>query len=145
MLTATEKILFVLLTTGSLYLGGKKFYEVYRVIARGKPDLRFNDLGARIWRAFLIVLTQQSVFKARPVVSFFHGLIFYGFVFYFLVDFIEVLEGLFGLDTRGGGWSIYNLSADLMTAAVLMGVCALIARRYWLRPKDFAFGPNVPV
>src|SRR5215218_2530794 len=106
MLTATEKILFVLLTAGSLYFGGKKFYEVYRVIARGKPDLRFNDLSGRIWRALVIVLTQQSVFKARPVVSFFHALIFYGFIFYFLVDFVEVVEGLFGLDTRGAGWDI---------------------------------------
>ena len=135
----------MLVASGALYFGGKKFYEVYRVIARGKPDLRFEDLGGRIWRALVIVLTQQSVFKARPVVSFFHALIFYGFVFYFLVNFVEILEGLFGLDTRGGGWNLYNLSADILTAAVLIGIFALIVRRYWARPKDFAFAPNVPV
>jgi hypothetical protein len=67
MLTTIEKILFVLLVFGSFYYGGTKFYAVYRAIARGKPDDRFDRLPERIWRALWIVLTQQSVFKKRPV------------------------------------------------------------------------------
>ena len=145
MLTVTEKVLFLLLAAGTLYFGAKKFYQVYRVIARGKPEDRFDNLGGSIWRALGVVLTQQSVFKARPVISFFHGLVFYGFVFYLLVNLVDVIEGLFGVRTTGTGWSLYNLSADLMTAAVLVGIVALIVRRYWARPRDFAFPPNVPV
>ncbi len=68
MLTPVEKIVFVLLALGSLYYGGTKFHAVYRAILRGKPDVRFDNLGERIQRAIWIVLTQQSVFKARPVV-----------------------------------------------------------------------------
>jgi Fe-S oxidoreductase len=145
MLTTIEKILFVLLALGSFYYGGKKFYDVYRVIARGKPDARFDNLPERIRRALWIVLTQQSVFKKRPIVSFLHALIFYGFVFYFLVNLVDVLEGFLGVQTRGGAWSFFNLAADLLTAGVLTGIIGMVVRRWFVRPKDFEFPANVPV
>jgi Fe-S oxidoreductase len=145
MLTAIEKILFVLLALGSFYYGGKKIYDVYRAIARGKPDARFDNLPERVRRALYIVLTQQSVFKKRPIVSFLHALIFYGFVFYFLVNLVDVLEGFLGVQTRGGAWSLFNLAADLLTAAVLAGIIGMVVRRWFVRPRDFDFPANVPV
>ena len=145
MLTLAEKIVFILLAGGSLYYGGIKFHAVYRAIMRGKPDVRFDNLTARIQRAIWIVLTQQSVFKARPVVSFLHALIFYGFVFYFLVNLVDVLEGFFGIHARGGGWSLFNLVADLLTASVLVGIAGMVIRRLIVQPKDFEFPANVPV
>jgi Fe-S oxidoreductase len=145
MLTTVEKVLFVLLALGSLYYGGKKFYDVYRAIARGKPDARFDNLRQRIWRAIWIVLTQQSVIKKRPIVSFLHALIFYGFVFYFLVNLVDVLEGFLGVRASGGAWSLFNLAADLLTAGVLTGIIGMVLRRWFVRPKDFDFPANVPV
>lgn len=145
MLTPLEKALFVLLAIGSFYYGGKRLYDVYRAIARGKPDARFDDLGGRIRRALWIVLTQQSVFKTRPVVSFLHALIFYGFVFYFLVNLVDVIEGFFALHTRGGGWNLFNLVADFLTAGVLVGILGMVLRRFFVHPKDFAFADNVPL
>ena len=145
MVTTLEKFLFVLLAAGSGYFGGRKIFDVYRAIARGKPDARFDDLSKRIRQALWIVLTQQSVFKARPLISFFHALIFYGFVFYFLVNLVDVLEGFFGLHARGGGWNLFNFAADLLTLGVLTGIVALLARRLLIRPKDFAFADNTPV
>jgi Fe-S oxidoreductase len=145
MLTTVEKILFVLLVIGSLYYGGKGFYDVYKAIARGKPDRRLDNLPERIWRAIWVVLTQQSVFKARPIISTLHALVFYGFVFYFLVNLVDVIEGYFPFDPRGGLWNIFNLVADLMTAGVLAGMVGLIIRRFFGRPRDFFFPPNVPI
>jgi Fe-S oxidoreductase len=145
MLSTPEKIVFVLLAIGSLYYGGFKLYDVYRAIARGKPDARFDQLPERIRRAIWIVLTQQSVFKARPLISFLHALIFYGFVFYFVVNLVDVVEGFFGVHARGGAWNIFNLTADLLTAAVLTGIVGMLMRRLFVRPKDFEFAANVPV
>ena len=51
MLTTLEKILFVLLAGGSLYYGGRRIYDVYRAVARGKADARFDRLPERISRA----------------------------------------------------------------------------------------------
>lgn len=145
MLTPIEKILFLLLALGSLYYGGKKIHDVYRAIARGKPDARLNNLPERIKRALWIVLTQQSVFKKRPIVSFLHALIFYGFVFYFLVNLVDVLEGFFGIHARGGVWNPFNLAADLLTTGVLTGIVGMLIRRWFVKPKDFDFPANVPV
>ncbi|HEX9788867.1 MAG TPA: (Fe-S)-binding protein [Candidatus Binatia bacterium] len=145
MLTLVEKILFVLLALGSFYYGGTKFYALYRAIARGKPDAGFDNLSERVRRAIWIVLTQQSVFKARPLISFLHALIFYGFVFYFLVNLVDVLEGFFGVHARGGAWNVFNLLADLLTAGVLIGIIGMVIRRLVARPKDFEFPANVPV
>jgi Fe-S oxidoreductase len=145
MLTTIEKILFVLLALGSLSYGGKKLYDVYRAIARGKPDARFDNLAERIWRGLWVVVSQQSVFKKRPIVSFLHALIFYGFVFYFLVNLVDVLEGFFGIHARGGAWIPFNLAADILTAGVLTGIIGMVLRRWFVRPKDFDFAANIPV
>ena len=145
MLTTPEKILFFLLVLGSFYYGGTKLYAVYRAIARGKPDERFDHLPERIRRALWIVLTQQSVFKKRPIVSLLHAFIFYGFVFYFLVNFVDALEGFFAIDARGGAWNLFNFIGDLLTTSVLIGMVGLILRRRFFKPKDFDFAANVPV
>ena len=145
MLTLIEKLVFILLASGSLYYGATKFYDVYRAIMRGKPDARFDQLGGRIQRAIWIVLTQQSVFKTRPIVSFLHALIFYGFVFYFVVNLVDVVEGFFGIQARAGAWNLFNLIADLLTASVLVGILGMVIRRLLVRPKDFDFPANVPV
>jgi Fe-S oxidoreductase len=145
MLTAVEKILFLLAVVAAFYFGGKGFYDVYRAIARGRPDPRSGDLSERILKAIWLVLTQQPVLKARPVVSLLHSLIFYGFVYYFLVNLVDVLEGFFALHARGGGWNTFNLLADLLTAAVLIGITGMVIRRRIVRPKDFSFPARVPV
>jgi Fe-S oxidoreductase len=145
MLSSIEKILFLLLAAGSLYYGGKRLYAVYRTIARGKPEARFDHLAERIRRGLWLVLTQQTVFKKRPVVSLLHALIFYGFLFYFLVNLTDVIEGFVGLRARGGGWNLFNALADVLTAGVLTGMIGLVLRRRFVRPKDFEFPARVPV
>jgi Fe-S oxidoreductase len=85
------------------------------------------------------------LFKARPIISCLHALIFYGFVFYFAVNLIDVMDGFFRLHSRGGAWNAFNLAADLLTAGILIGVIGLIIRRRLLRPGDFDFRPNVPL
>jgi len=145
MLTIVEKIVFILLAGASLYFGGKGFFAVYKVISRGKAEPRFDHLGGRIRRALWIVFTQRSVFKARPVVSSFHAAIFYGFVFYFLVNLVDLLEGFTTFRPRGGAWDAFNLTADLLTAGILAAVIGLIIRRRLVRPRDFAYPANVPL
>jgi len=145
MLTTLEKLAFLLLALVSLYYGGSGLYRVYRAIARGKSAPRIDHLPQRLLRALWIVLTQQTIFKKRPVVSFFHALVFYGFVYYFSVNVVDVLEGFFPLKPRGGGWDSFNLMADLLTAGVLVGIVGLAIRRFLAQPQDFTFASNVPL
>jgi Fe-S oxidoreductase len=144
-LTPIEKILFLALAFGSLYFAWSGFYSVYKTILRGKPEARFDDLSKRVVRALWTVLSQKTVFKARPWVSLLHALIFYGFLYYFLVNVVDALEGFFSFRAQGGLWNPFNLAADLLTTGVLVGIIGLAVRRFLTRPRDFSFGPNVPL
>ena len=144
MLSLNQKILFLLfaLVTGSLGLRG--FYRLYRRIAAGRRDIdnRTNDFPKRLWYAVVTTLTQSRTFRKRYVISFFHSLIFYGFVFYILVNFVDGIEGFFPFEISSASvpGRIYNLLADLLSAGVLIGVVALVARRFLLPEKrDFRF------
>jgi len=145
MLTTIEKILFIALALGAFYFAGTGFYQVFKSIRRGKPEDRFDRLPERISRALWIVAAQQSVFKKRPLVSFLHALVFYGFLFYFLVNAVDAVEGFFPFRARGAGWAPFSLAADLLTAGVLLGMIGLVLRRFFVRPRDFSFAPNVPL
>src|ERR1051325_9854737 len=141
MLTTIEKILFIALALGAFYFAGAGFYQVFKTIRLGKPEDRFDRLPERIGRALWIAATQQSVFKKRPLVSLLPALVFYGFLFYFLVNAVGAVEGFFPLRARGAGWAPFSLAADLLTAGVLLGMIGLILRRFSCAP---AISPSRP-
>jgi len=145
MLTPVEKVLFLIAVAVSLYFTGVGFWRIYLAWRRGKPEDRFDRLPERVGRALWLVLTQQTVFKRRPVASFFHALVFYGFVYYMLVNLVDVIEGFFPIETRGGFWNVHNLLADLFTASVLVGITALMIRRFVIRPAELTIAPHVPL
>jgi Fe-S oxidoreductase len=145
MLTTPEKILFILLALGAAYFGGTALYRVYRAIARGKPENRFDNLSARIGRALWQTLTMQTVFKKRPLISLLHAFVFYGFVYYLLVNLVDGLEGMFAFKPHGGFWNGFNLIADILTAFILVGIVGLMVRRFYTRPKDFSWNEKTPL
>ena len=144
MLSLNQKVLFLLFAavTGALALRG--FYRLYRRIAAGREDTdtRTNHLAARLKYAVVTTLTQSRTFRKRPLISFFHSLIFYGFTFYILVNLLDGVEGFlpFEISSASVLGRGYNLLADLLSAGVLIGVIALVLRRFLLPARrDFRF------
>jgi Fe-S oxidoreductase len=144
MLPLQQRILFLLfaLITGTLGLRG--FYRLYRRIRAGRADTdaRFDRLPRRFWYALVTTLTQGRTFRKRPIVSFFHSFIFYGFVFYILVNLVDAIEGFIPLSFASLGLlgHLYTLLADILGALVLVGVIALVLRRFFLPSRrDFRF------
>jgi Fe-S oxidoreductase len=141
MLPLAHKIAFVCFAAIALGFGAKGFYGVYRRIRAGRPDpeSRFDGILSRARYAIQTTLLQQRTFLNRPFVSFFHSLIFYGFVYYLLVNVVDGAEGYLPVSISSGQWAgaAYNLSADLLSACVLLGVVALIARRFVLPARRY--------
>jgi Fe-S oxidoreductase len=144
MLPLPQKILFLLfaVTMGAISFHG--FRRLYRRIAAGREDTesRMNQPLRRIGYSLSTTLTQRRTFKKRPWVSFFHSLIFYGFVLYLLVNLIDAVEGFVELPLQllGLAGNLYVLAADLLGAGVLVGVAALVLRRFLLPSRsDFGF------
>jgi Fe-S oxidoreductase len=144
MLPLPQKIAFVLFALLTLALGMQGFYRLYLRIRRGRPDSerRFDHLPRRLWYAAVTTLTQQRTFKKRPNVGVFHSFIFYGFVFYGLVNLVDAVEGFLPLSVSSETLlgATYNALADALSFLVLVGVIALVIRRFALPSRrDFRF------
>jgi Fe-S oxidoreductase len=146
-LSTPEKILFVLLAAISLYFSYLGFKRVRDVIVRGEKGFypRYNLLTRRVADALRRTITQVTVFRDRPVASFFHSFIFYGFIFYAVVNVVDFLEGFVPPTIThslnfGVAGSFYRLGGDLFSALVIIGVVFFLWRRFVTRPKRLAFG-----
>jgi Fe-S oxidoreductase len=144
MFPLAHKIAFLLFALLTLAFGLEGFYRLYLRIRRGTPDpeRRFNNLPRRFIYALITTLLQTRTFKKRPIIGIFHSFIFYGFVFYGLVNLVDAIEGYLPLtipSTNPIG-ATYNLLADILSFLVLLGVIALVIRRFALPSRrDFSF------
>jgi Fe-S oxidoreductase len=145
MLTLVEKILFFVFALGSLALAARAFWHAARVIQRGEGTLHTKDLPKRIWRALEVTVTQRTVFRARPGTSLMHGFIVWGFLFYFLVNVGDLLEGYFDIEFLGTGLigDLYRLVGDVFSLLIIIGMVYFLVRRFLTRAPALTFHDNV--
>ena len=144
MLSSTQKIAFLIFALLAGTVGVYSWGRLFRRILAGRKDsdLRFDRPLQRLWYSLATTVTQRRTFQKRPVISFFHSLIFYGFAFYLLVNLIDAAEGYLSFTVHSSNpiGLAYNTLADLFSALVLVGVVALVVRRFVLPSRrDFAF------
>jgi Fe-S oxidoreductase len=141
-LTLIERLLFAALAVASLALAYRGFRDVALAIRRGTGVYypRTDRLPQRFGDALMRTMSQRTVFRARPLVSLFHGMVFYGFVLYLLVNVFDVLKGYLpvGMLERldfGPLGDAYRLTVDLFTVLVLVGIGYLLVRRFGVRDR----------
>ncbi|NLF64217.1 MAG: 4Fe-4S dicluster domain-containing protein [Chloroflexi bacterium] len=131
MLTPTEKFLFILLVAISLSATAVTFNEMRLVIARGQGSLRLDNLFQRMIRGLVALVTQGGIIRNRKLTSLIHYGVAWGFIFYGLVNVLDILEGFIsGFHIPGVVGQIYRLLADLFSVAVLVGVVYFLLRRF---------------
>lgn len=139
MLPILHQVLFAIFGILAVAYSLRGFKQVYTNIRAGRDaiELRFNEPLKRLIYSLATTLTQSRVFRKRPLVSFFHSLIMYGFTFYLLVNLIDGLEGYFHIEIKSSTvlGATYNFLADLLSLGVLLGVIALALRRFSPRGK----------
>jgi len=144
LLPLTHKIIFLVYALAAGLLGTWGFYRLYLRVRRGRPDpeARADHPVRRLVYALRASLTQERTFRKRRALSVFHAFIFYGFVYYLLVNVIDGLEGYvhFDITSTNPLGAAYNFLADMLSLLVLVGVIAFVIRRY-LAParRDFRF------
>jgi Fe-S oxidoreductase len=145
MLTPVEKIIFFLFAAGSLYLARRFFRQVGRVIQRGEGTQHIEEIPRRIWRALNVTLTQRTVFRARLGSSLMHAFIVWGFLFYFLANIGDLLEGYFGIEFLGTGivGDVYRLVGDVLSVLIVIGMIYFLLRRFLVNAPALKFHDNV--
>jgi Fe-S oxidoreductase/nitrate reductase gamma subunit len=150
MLPLSQKYAFLMFALVTIAWGAHGFLRLYLRIRRGRQDsdVRTDHIAQRLWVALRTSLSQSRTFKERRIISTFHAFIFYGFVFYILVNAVDAAEGYanFSISSSNVPGAIYNLFADVLSFLVLVGVVALVIRRFFLPSRrDFRFNANTLV
>ena len=109
MLTLPEKLLFAVAVAASLGLSYVTFGRMIRVIRRGQGALLLDHLPSRVMKGLLALASQGRIIRNRKVASLFHYGVAWGFIFYLLVNAVDVLEGYVpGLRFLGDGAVSYT-------------------------------------
>ncbi|MBM3151183.1 MAG: (Fe-S)-binding protein [Chloroflexi bacterium] len=139
MLTLPEMMLFVIAAALSVVFTWRGAARIVRQIGggQGRPD--WKAAIRRIPAVAARALTFQPVFRFRPIPSLFHALIGWGFLYFLLVNMVELAQGYFPgtrdlIEHLGLAGDLFRLFADISTTAVLAGIVAMEARRFILRP-----------
>ncbi|MDW8268632.1 MAG: [Fe-S]-binding protein, partial [Anaerolineae bacterium] len=145
MLTPFEKFIFVFAVIATIYNGYLGFRKVFLVIRRGQGDVGDDQIVRRAVTAALNWLFLRPTWKVRKVSSLFHAFIAWGFIFYFLVNFGDVVEGYFPVTFLGTGWigNLYRLVADVLSVGVLVGMVYFLVRRFVFRAPALQYRENV--
>ena len=141
MLTTVEKILFAIATIASLYFTYRGVDRIVQLISsgQGKPD--WKAAFKRISQAFAKVISFQPVFRFRLWPSIFHALIGWGFLIFLVVNLSDLIYGYTGfsiLNQTGLFGDVYRLLADIANVAILVGMIAMVIRRFILRPATLS-------
>ena len=146
MLSVPERIAFVVLTVLCGAAASRGFARIAAIVRKGQKADRSDRLVGRFAKALLDIGLQKPIFRARPLVSTLHAFIFFGFSFYLLVNVNDLLEGYVAgwTTSRGGALAgAFNLFSDLFSVLILVGMIALLMRRFVGRPKVLQFNPSV--
>ncbi len=145
MLTSQEKLLFIVLVIASLIYTFIGFRNVYRVIRRFGRTTPAQGTGWSRHSRAVTWITTKPIWKTRPTASIFHAMVAWGFIFYFLVNFGDVLQGLLPITFMGEGifGDLYRLLADLFTVSVLIGMVYFLLRRFVFHSKALTYRDNV--
>ncbi len=138
MLSPIEKTLFAFLALVCIVATINTFGQMVKIIMRGEGKLKLDELPRRMMTGLVALFTQGRIIRHRRLSSIFHYGVAWGFIFYFLVNAIDVTEGLvtgFEFLPNNIIGDIYRFAADIFGALVLIGVLYFILRRFaWSDP-----------
>lgn len=141
MLTLPEKIIFTIAVLATLYAAWRVSFRIILTVARGQGTVDWNLVKERLISVVFKIGTFQPVFRFRFWISLFHGLVAWGFIYYLLVNLGDILEGYipeFRFLDSGTLGNLYRLGADILSVAVLVGMIALVIRRFIFKPGNLS-------
>jgi Fe-S oxidoreductase len=146
MLTLIERIILVVLVILSLFFTFKAALRILNIIKRGHGRPDWNILQQRIFKTSAKIISFQPIFRFRFIPSFFHGLIGWGFIYFLAVNLGDLLHAFLpdyqflGETTIG---NLFRLGADVSSVAILIGMAAMIIRRFIIKPATLSTRSDV--
>lgn len=139
MLTLPEKIIFALAALATVALVFRAAMRIVRIIGRGhgRPDWRL--IPRRLLDVALKSVALTPTWRRRLLTSILHAMVVWAFMFYLFVNIGDVLEGLlpdYVFLGEGILGNSYRLVADVLSVSALVGMSALLVRRFIVRAPE---------
>jgi heterodisulfide reductase subunit C/nitrate reductase gamma subunit len=118
-------------------------YTVYRIIqffALTKRGFPIKDIGKRFNIMLSVAFGQTKIFR-KPILGFFHALVFWGFCVILFGSIEMVIDGLWGtekvLESLGIVYKIISASGDIFALLVAISIIIFLSRRLLFHIKRF--------
>jgi len=141
MLSLIEKILFVVATLTSLYFTYRGVMRIVNHISSGQGKVDWSLLWKRLGEVIVKAGLFKPVFRFRLGPSILHGLIGWGFLSFLLINLADLIYAYTNfklLEHLGIFGNAYRLLADVANVAILVGMLAMVIRRFILRPATLS-------
>lgn len=130
-------ILSLLVTLGAFSYTSLRIYRFFRLT---QPAFPIRDFGKRILITLGVAMAQTKIFR-RPVIGFFHAVVFWGFCVIALGSIEMVIDGIFGteriLSAFGPVYDVITASGDVFALLVAICIVIFLARRLFFHIKRF--------
>ena len=146
MLSAIERIAFILLILFSMSLSYVTFSRMFKIIGRGTQPLNWKSVLKNWPKGLAIFISQKTLFKTRPVIGGIHAAVAWGFTLYLIVNVVDVMYGMipgFKFLPNNIFGDVYRFFVDSFSVIVLLGVLFFLFRRF--TAKDSRLSINAPV
>ena len=149
MLSLPEKILFIVAFVISIYVAYRIIIRISRIISRGHGKIEWATARRKIWTTIIKTVSLQPTWRIRIIPSILHAFVAWAFIYYLLVNLIDVLEGMLTdfqfTDLIGPIGGPFKLVADILSALALIGMFLLLIRRFVFKPSEISTRNDVPL
>ncbi|HEY5138999.1 MAG TPA: hypothetical protein VIJ25_06725, partial [Methylococcales bacterium] len=105
-----------------------------------RANFPISDFGKRFIVMLDVAIGQTKIFR-RPVVGFFHALVFWGFCVILFGSIEMIIDGLFGIEKSlkalGVLHNVIMASGDVFALLVTISILVFLVRRLFLHIKRF--------
>jgi heterodisulfide reductase subunit C/nitrate reductase gamma subunit len=118
-------------------------YTIRRLISYfkfTKANFPIRDFGKRFIVMLDVAIGQTKIFR-RPVIGFFHALVFWGFCVIIFGSIEMIIDGLFGIEKSlkvlGGLHNVIMASGDVFALLVAVSILIFLVRRLFMHISRF--------
>ena len=135
----TKQIVFISVVVVAFGIFAISIYNIFRLFKLTKP-FKINNIGKRISILLKVAFGQTKIFR-KPIVGFFHALVFWGFCIILFGSLEMMIDGLFNMhksfSSLGKIYNIFMSLGDIFSVIVLGAVSIFLFRRIFLNIKRF--------
>lgn len=136
-----QQILFILLSTISIWLFSKKVKEISRNIRLGR-DENISDNKPQRWKNLLLLAFGQKKMFRNPLVAVMHFFVYAGFIIINIEVLEIVLDGIFGkhrlfAEPLGSLYTFLINAFEVLALLVLVSCLIFLVRRNIIKLKRF--------